>query len=35
MLKRLLGWRARLRARLTDRLDLVLENVALRQQLMM
>ncbi len=35
MLKRLLGWRARLTASLADRFDLVLENLALRQQLMM
>ncbi len=35
MLKRLLGWCARLRASLADRLDRVLENLALRQQLMM
>jgi hypothetical protein len=35
MLARLLRWRNRLRARLVDRVDLVLENVALRQQLAM
>ncbi len=35
MFTRLLRWRSRLRARLADRLDLVLENVALRQQLAM
>lgn len=35
MLKRLLRWRGRLRAGLADRLDLLLENLVLRQQLMM
>jgi hypothetical protein len=35
MLKRLLGRRARLGASLADRLDLVLENLVLRQQLAM
>ncbi len=35
MLKRPLGWRARLRASLADRFDLVLENLVLRQQLAM
>ena len=35
MFTRVLRWRSRLRARLADRLDLVLENVALRQQFAM
>lgn len=35
MLKRLLRWRGALRASLADRLDLLLENLVLRQQLMM
>jgi hypothetical protein len=35
MLTRLKRWKKRLRARLAERTDLVLENVALRQQLAM
>jgi hypothetical protein len=34
MLKRLRDWHARLKAWLVDRIDLVLENLALRHQLM-